>query len=143
MFIGEYRHNLDAKNRIIIPSKYRDELGATFIVTLGLDGCLTIYSYEQWSRLLEELKKLPDTKKESRMYRRLIIAKASECELDKQGRIQLPSHLVKGAQMQKECVVVGVSEHVEIWALETWNAFYEEASASFEDIAEKLTDFMV
>lgn len=143
MFIGEYRHNLDTKNRIIIPSKYREELGDTFIVTLGLDGCLTIYSHQQWFHLLEELKKLPDTKKESRMYRRLIIAKACECELDKQGRIQLPSHLVKGANMEKECVVVGVSEHVELWSLASWEAFYDEASASFEDIAEKLTDFMV
>lgn len=143
MFIGEYRHNLDAKNRIIIPSKYRDELGLNFIVTRGLDGCLTIYTMEQWSVIMEQLRKLPSTKKETRLYTHMLTAKATECELDKQGRIQLPSYLISEAHLEKECVVVGVSDHVEIWSNTRWDEYYQKASESFEDIAEQLTDFLI
>ncbi len=142
MFMGEYRHSLDAKNRIIIPAKFREELGNTFIVTKGLDGCLTIYTENEWEKIIERLEKLPTTKKEARQYVRYLTSKASECEIDGQGRIQLPQVLVASAEMKKKCVVVGAADHVEIWAEERWNAYEEEASESFESIAETLTEYL-
>lgn len=142
MFMGEYRHSLDAKNRIIIPAKFREELGNTFIVTKGLDGCLTIYTETEWQKVIEQLEKLPTTKKEVRQYIRYLTSKASECEIDGQGRIQLPQVLVTFADMKKKCVVVGAADHVEIWSEERWNAFDEEAGESFEAIAESLTEYL-
>ena len=142
MFMGEYRHSLDAKNRMIIPAKFRDELGNTFVVTKGLDGCLTVYTSNQWTKIIEQLEKLPTTKKEARQYVRYLTSKARECELDGQGRIQLPQVLVAAADIKKKCVVVGAADHVEIWSEERWNAYEEEAAASFESIAETLTEYL-
>ncbi len=142
LFIGEYVHTLDSKNRIIMPSKFREDLGDSFIVTKGLDGCLTVYKMEQWKTLLEKLEQLPNTKKEARLYIRGLTAKATECLCDTQGRIQLPSFLVKEADLLKQCVFVGVADHVELWSKERWDAYYEDASATFDDIAESLTEFL-
>lgn len=142
MFIGEYKHNLDVKGRIIIPAKFRENFGSSMIVTRGLDGCLTLYSLEQWQTILAQLKKLPTTKRESRMYMHMITAKAAEVSLDNQGRILLPQSLVEAATLEKECVVIGVVDHVEIWDQTLWQSYYDKASDSFEDIAESLTDFI-
>jgi|SRR5690554_4416433 len=142
MFIGEYKHNLDAKGRIIIPAKFRENFGSSMVVTRGLDGCLTLYSLEQWQTILAQLKKLPTTKRESRMYMHMITAKAAEVSLDNQGRILLPASLVEAATLSKECVVIGVVDHVEIWDQDLWQTYYDKASDSFEDIAESLTDFI-
>ncbi len=143
MFIGEYKHNLDAKGRIIITDKFRDQFKESMIVTRGLDGCLTVYSPEQWDQILTQLKKLPSTKRESRMYMHMITAKAAECVLDNQGRILLPAGLIDAASLKKECVVLGVVDHVEIWDQNLWNQYYNKASDSFEEIAESLTDFIL
>lgn len=143
MFIGEYQHNCDTKGRIIIPVKFRDEFGPSMIITRGLDGCLTLYSHDQWQTIIDQLRKLPSTKRESRMYMHMLTAKAAEVSLDNQGRILIPQTLQKEANLQKECVIVGVVDHVEIWDKATWDAYYEKASDSFEDIAETLTDFIV
>ena len=142
MFIGEYQHNLDAKGRIIIPSRFRDELHATFILTRGLDGCLTIYSQEQWEKLFIEINKLPTTKKAARQYIRMLTSTASECTLDNQGRIQIPSFLSKPVNISKECVVIGANDHIEIWDKATWESYYLEASDSFEEVAENLSDLL-
>ena len=139
--MGEYQHNLDTKGRIIIPAKFRDELGDTMVVTRWLDGCLAIYTMEQWQSLYEKLRTLPSTKREARRFTHMIMAKASECTLDTQGRIRLPQPLIQEASLEKACVVIGVSDHVEIWDQEKWNEYYEVASESFEDIAESLTEF--
>ncbi len=139
--MGEYQHNLDTKGRIIIPAKFRDELGDTMVVTRWLDGCLAIYTMEQWQSLYEKLQTLPSTKREARRFTHMIMAKASECTLDTQGRIRLPQPLIQEASLEKACVVIGVSDHVEIWDQEKWNEYYEVASESFEDIAESLTEF--
>lgn len=143
MFMGEYRHSLDAKGRLIIPARFRDELKENFVVTRGLDGCLTIYTQEQWMCVFEQLKKLPNTKRETRMYIHMLTSKAMECNPDNQGRILLSATLIEEAKIEKECVIVGVADHVEIWAKERWESYYAEASESFEDIAESLTDFLV
>lgn len=141
MFMGEFQHNLDTKGRIIIPAKFRDELGEEMVVTRWLDGCLAIYTMDKWRNLYEKLQTLPSTKREARRFTHMIMAKASECTLDSQGRIRVPAPLIKEASLEKECVVIGVSDHVEIWDKNRWNEYYEVASESFEDIAESLTEF--
>ena len=142
MFIGEYKHNLDSKGRIIIPSKFRDELHSTFVLARGLDSCLTIYSIEQWNKMFEEINKLPTTKKNARSYVRMLTSTASECTPDNQGRIQIPSFLSKPVNITKECVVIGANNHVEIWDKATWDAYYQDASNNFEEIAENLSELI-
>ena len=143
MFIGEYSHNIDAKGRVIIPSKFRDELQDSFILTRGLDGCLTIYSKKQWDKLFEEINKLPTTRKAARQYIRVLTSGASEVSLDNQGRIQVPSFLLKAVSLKKECYVIGANDHVEIWDRDVWDNYYAEASESFEDVAENISDFFL
>lgn len=143
MFIGEYAHNLDSKGRIIIPSKFREELHTSFILTRGLDGCLTIYSIDQWNKIFAELNKLPSTKQATRQYIRMLTTGATECTLDNQGRIQIPSFLAKPVHIEKECVVVGVNDHIEIWDKATWESYYEKANESFEEVAESLSEFLI
>lgn len=143
MFMGEYAHNIDKKGRIIIPAKFREELGLKVIITRGLDGCLNGYTKEQWELIYEQLLKLPSTKKDARMFVRMMTSKAAECEIDSQGRVLLPSTLIAIAEIEKECVIIGAANHIEIWAKERWESMDEEANANFEDIAESLTDFML
>lgn len=142
MFIGEYQHNLDAKGRIIVPSKFREELHSTFYLTRGLDGCLTIYSLKQWEKMFEEVDKLPTTKKVARQYVRMLTSSATECTLDNQGRIQIPSYLSKPVNITKECIVVGANDHIEIWDKTTWETYYTDASNSFEEVAENLSELI-
>ena len=143
MFIGEYRHNLDTKGRIIVPAKFREQLSNNIILTRGLDGCITIYTLDQWKEIYEQLKKLPSTKREARMYIHMLTSKAAEVEIDRQGRILIPAGLIKEAKIEKESVIVGAFDHIEIWAENAWDSYYKEASESFEDIAESLTDFIL
>ncbi len=142
MFIGEYEHNLDAKGRIIIPSKFRDELHSSFILTRGLDGCLTIYSLEQWNKIFERINKLPTTKKAVRQYTRVLTSNACECQLDNQGRILIPANLTAPVGIKKECVIVGANDHIEIWDKESWENYFNEANESFEEVAENLSDLL-
>ncbi len=142
MFIGEYQHNLDTKGRIVIPGKFREELHTTFILTRGLDGCLTIYSLKQWEKMFEEVNKLPTTKKAARQYVRMLTSTATECTLDSQGRIAIPSFLSKPVNIVKECVVIGANDHIEIWDKQTWENYYADASNSFEEIAENLNELI-
>lgn len=142
MFIGEYKHNLDTKGRIIIPSKFREELHTTFILTRGLDGCLTIYSLKQWEKMFEEVNKLPTTKRAARQYVRMLTSTATECTLDNQGRIAIPSFLSKPVNITKECVVIGANDHIEIWDKDTWDNYYVDASNNFEEVAEHLSELL-
>lgn len=141
-FLGEYRHSIDAKNRLIIPAKFRESLGDTFYVTRGLDGCLAVYTEESWQERLNELAKLPQTRREARQYVRSITSKAVEGTFDKQGRLQLPEFLVRIAGIEKQCVIVGVSDYFEIWSEERWDAFDAQADENFEADAEELTQFL-
>ncbi|HEX6594835.1 MAG TPA: division/cell wall cluster transcriptional repressor MraZ [Bacillota bacterium] len=141
MFMGEFQHNIDAKGRIIVPSKFRDELGATFVVTRGLDRCLFAYPLHEWKLLEEKLKKLPITKKDARAFTRFFFSGAVECEVDKQGRINIPQPLRAYAALSKQCVIIGVSNRIELWSLENWETYFNEAEESFADIAENLIDF--
>lgn len=141
MLLGEFQHNLDSKGRLIIPSKFREDLGERFIVTRGLDGCLFGYPMESWSLLESKLRELPLAKKETRAFTRFFYSGATECELDKQGRANIPQHLRDYANLDKECFVVGVSTRFEIWSAEKWNDFSKATSEIFDDIAEDMLDF--
>ena len=138
MFMGEYHHNIDDKGRLIIPAKFRDELGNKFIVTRGLEKCLYVYSESEWNNIVAKLKTLPFTKKDVRIFIRSFFSGATECEFDRQGRINITSPLISYAGINKECVVIGANDRLEIWSLEGWNNFFLENSEKIEDIAENL-----
>ena len=131
MFMGEYNHTIDAKGRLIIPSKFRDKLGDEFVVTKGLDGCLFVYDNAEWSAFEEKLKSLPLTNKDARQFVRFFLAGATLAEVDKQGRILVPSTLREFAALEKEVVLVGVASRVEIWSKARW-----EDAASYDDMEE-------
>lgn len=141
MFMGEFQHNIDIKGRIIVPAKFREGLGEQFVVTRGLDQCLFIYPQAEWLEVEEKLKKLPLTKKDARAFTRFFFSGAVECEVDKQGRINLPSSLRTYAELEKECVVIGVSDRVEVWAKDVWDTYFAKSQESFSEIAENLMDF--
>lgn len=125
-----------------MPAKFREELGEHVVVNRGLDGCLYVYTVEQWQAVYEKLSTLPSTNKDARMYQRMMLSKAAECEMDGQGRILIPSSLVALAGLEKECLIIGVANHLEIWSKERWERLEEEQSASFEEAAEHLSGLM-
>ena len=139
MFIGQYNHTIDDKGRIIIPSKIRNDLGNNFIVTRGLDGCLFIYSNTEWENIINKYKNLPDTK-EKRNFLRVFLSGASICEYDKQGRINIAQPLMTYAGLEKECVIIGVNDRIEIWSKEKWDAFMNDNIDNLSDISENLFD---
>ncbi|HLR74635.1 MAG TPA: division/cell wall cluster transcriptional repressor MraZ [Virgibacillus sp.] len=141
MFMGEFQHNIDSKGRIIVPAKFREELGETFVVTRGLDKCLFVYPMDEWKALEEKLKKLPLTKKDARAFTRFFFSGAVECEVDKQGRINIPSPLRTYASLEKECVIIGVSNRIECWSRSVWEEYFAQSEESFSEIAENLMDF--
>ena len=123
MLMGEFHHNIDEKNRLIIPSKFRSELGDSFVITRGLDDCLFVYSIKEWENIVNKLKNLPFTKKDARNFARFFLSGAVQSEFDKQGRIIITSPLVHYANLTKECVIIGVNERLEIWSKERWEEF--------------------
>lgn len=138
MLMGEYRHNIDDKGRLIIPAKLREELGNNCVITRGLDGCLFIYPNEEWQKIVAKLNTLPFTKKDARNFTRFFLSGAQESEFDKQGRINITSPLVSYADLSKECVIIGVNDRIEIWSSENWDKFMNINSDSLSDIAENL-----
>ena len=138
MFIGEYHHSVDDKGRLIIPSKFRDELGTKFIITRGIENCLFVYSLDSWNEIVRKIESLPFTKKDARTFARFFLSGASEAEFDKQGRINITSPLISYANITKECVVIGTGDRLEIWSEESWNDFFTSAKDSMSDIAENL-----
>ncbi len=141
MLMGEFQHTLDDKSRLIIPAKFRQELGEKFVITRGLDGCLFGYAPKTWEQLEEKLSSLPLAKKEARTFVRFFYSAATECEVDKQGRVKIPLPLKKHGQLEKDCIVIGVSNRIEIWDAARWLAFSEEAAESFDEISENMIDF--
>ncbi|MGG3466568.1 division/cell wall cluster transcriptional repressor MraZ [Neobacillus pocheonensis] len=141
MFMGEYHHSIDNKGRMIVPSKFRDELGEMFIITRGLDQCLFGYPLSEWELIEEKLKGLPLTKKDARAFTRFFFSGATESELDKQGRINIPAPLLQYAKLEKECVILGVSNRIEIWSKQIWEDYFTESEESFAEIAENMIGF--
>ena len=138
MLMGEYHHNIDEKGRLIIPSKFRSDLGEKFIITRGLDKCLFVYSEEEWNKLIAKLKTLPFTNKDARNFTRFFLSGATANEFDRQGRINISSSLVNYANLTKECVIIGANDRLEIWSEELWNNFIESNEDNLSDIAENL-----
>ena len=120
---GQYQHSIDAKGRLFIPAKLREELGETFYVTMGMDGCLSVYSDASWAKFTEKFESLPYTKTKSM---RALFANAAKCEPDAQGRILIPAKLRAYAALEKDVVVIGVSNRAEIWNAERWQAVEDE-----------------
>lgn len=144
MFYGEYDHTLDRKGRLIIPAKFRQLIKEHFIekffITRGLDKCLFMFAEEEWRTQEQKFRSMPFTKPEARKFNRLYFSGAAEIIPDKQGRILIPQYLKNFAEIKKEIVIVGISSRIEIWASNRWKEFYESASKSFEEVAEKLIE---
>lgn len=144
MFMGEYHHTIDDKGRLTIPSKIRYELGETFIVTRGLDGCLFVYPRNEWNSIISKYKELPNTQ-DARNFMRFFLSGAIECDFDKQGRINISAPLTKYAELIKDCVVIGVNDRLEIWDKARWEGFISTNEEHLSEIADKLfsTNFPV
>ena len=120
MFMGEYNHTIDAKGRLIIPAKFREVLGDEFVVTKGMDGCLFVFDNSEWQAFAEKLRSLPMIDKEVRQFTRFFLAGAASVEVDKQGRILIPSVLREFADITKDAVLIGVGSRIEIWSKDRW-----------------------
>ena len=138
MFKGEYNHSVDAKGRLIIPAKFREALGEEFVVTKGLDGCLFIYSQEEWKNIEETFRNTPLTTKDARKFTRFFFAGAADCELDKQGRILIPANLREYAGLEKDVVLAGVFNKIEIWSKERW--MDDGVCDDMDEIAERMAE---
>jgi MraZ protein len=138
MFKGEYNHTIDTKGRVIIPAKFRDKLGEAFVITKGLDGCLYGYANEDWQVFEDKLSSLSITNKDSRQFTRFFLAGAADCEVDKQGRILIPSVLREFAGLEKDVVLVGVSRRIEIWNKEKWSEITAQYDDNMDEIAANL-----
>jgi len=139
MLSGEYNHNIDAKGRLIIPSKFRSQLGDTVVITKGIEHCLLVFTEKDWSDFTLELRKLPRSSK-TRNYLRYTVGSADEVAIDKMGRVLLSPSLRQHAFLDKDVVLVGVLDRIEIWDKETWDRQNDEVGESIEDITEELTE---
>jgi len=140
MFIGEYSHTVDTKGRMNIPSKFREKLGELFYVTKGLDNCLFIFPEEEWKIFEDKLKTLPLTNKNARAFVRLFFSGATECSLDKQGRINIPQPLRTHGGITKDVQVIGVGTRIEIWSTENWETYNNPDNISYDEIAEQMAE---
>ena len=131
MFMGEYNHTIDAKGRLIIPAKFREVLGDEFVVTKGMDGCLFVFDNSEWQVFAEKLRSLPMIDKEVRQFTRFFLAGVASVEVDKQGRILLPSVLRDFAGITKDTVLIGVGSRIEIWSKDRW-----EGTVTYQDMDE-------
>ena len=137
MFMNEYSHSIDAKGRMILPARFREELGENFILSRGLDECLVIYPADRWESMTDKLRKLPSTKKAVRELRRFLIGQSMEVECDRQGRILIPANLQAYAKLTKEAKIIGVGDTIEIWNPEIHESL-EDSGEDMSDLAESL-----
>ena len=135
--MGEFHHNLDTKGRLILPAKIRENLGEKFIITKGIDKCLFVYPLNEWESIIQKYRGLPNTK-EARDFMRFFLSGASECEFDRLGRINISEPLLKYASLNRECVIIGVNERLEIWNKDLWDNFVLENEKNFSNIADHL-----
>ena len=140
MFFGNYSHSLDDKGRLVIPRKMRDELGYKIYIMKGYDGALSIYKEEAFVKLVEELERLSFNKKENRDYLRLKLASVTDLDVDKMGRVQLPQALLTKHRIGKDVVVLGVSDHIEVWDAKKYQEYLASIEDNFEEIAERLSE---
>lgn len=143
MFIGEFRHNIDAKGRIAIPAKFRTKLSGGAIITKGLDNshCIYVLTMKEWEVFAQKIVSSSVGKADSRALSRHVLSGASDVELDSQGRILIPDYLKKYAGLNKEVAVVGVYNRMEIWDVKAWSDYKAKTESQSEEIAEKLSEF--
>lgn len=137
MFMGEYHHTMDNKGRITIPAKIREDLGNTFFMTRGLEGCLYVYPKENWDNIIAKYKEIPDTR-DKRYFMRIFLSGAVNCELDSQGRVNIPLPLIEYAKLEKECLIIGVDDRLEIWSKTEWDIFINANENNLSDLADTL-----
>jgi MraZ protein len=135
MFMGEYRHGIDEKGRLTMPSKYRELVGKSFVLTKGLDGCLFVYPIQEWQSLTDAIERLPLTNPSARAFIRIFLAGACESELDRQGRFLIPSSLREYAALERDAVVCGVGNRLEVWSVDRWEKYVSSTSSSFTELA--------
>lgn len=140
MLIGEYSHSIDTKGRLIMPAKLKEDIGEKFIITKGLDGCLFVYSQKEWQAFEEKLRTLSTYQRDARALTRFFLAGATECETDKQGRFLIASNLREFAGLEKEVVIIGVLDKIEIWSKDKWLKYSEEENMAADEIAEKMAN---
>ena len=140
MLMGEYMHTIDAKGRVILPADFRSELGDAFVITKGLDSCLFIYGQAAWETLSGKLRQLPLGKQQARDFTRFFFSSARTLDCDRQGRFLVPGTLRAYAGLQKEVVLIGVSDRVELWDRDAWTRYNDEINPSVTEIAAQLTD---
>ena len=138
MFFGTYTPKLDEKGRLFLPAKFRDELTEGLVVTRGQERCLTVWSLEDFGKLTDRLREAPVTQKSTRDYVRMLFAAASQEVPDKQGRISIPAPLREYASLERECVVIGIYDRIEIWEPRAWTAYTEQQESAFSDIQEEI-----
>ena len=143
MFMGEYNHTIDTKGRMIIPAKIREQLGDLCIVTKGLDDCLAIYTQEAWKKISDALQSQSSTKASVRALKRFVFGSAAELEYDKQGRVLIPVPLREYASLEKQAVIVGAGDHVEIWSREKYDYYDDQVAESMEELVEGLEGIML
>ncbi len=141
MFIGEYQHNIDVKGRMAVPAKFRGKLGLGAVITRGLDKCLFIFAAKEWDVLANKINALPLSQSSSRAFSRFIMSGATDVEFDAQGRVLIPEHLRKYANLTKSTIVTGVFNRIEIWNENDWKEYKNKTESSSEEIAEKLSGF--
>ena len=138
MLIGEYKHTIDSKKRLAVPSRLRKELGSKIVITKGLDNCLFLFPSNQWSKLVEKLSELPIGQRDTRGFSRMMLAGASEVKLDRLGRILIPDYLKQYAGLKKNTIIAGVHNRLEIWDEGKWNLFKEHTEKDIDNMAERL-----
>lgn len=143
MFIGQYTNSIDSKGRIIMPAKYRNKVSNELVIARGLDGCLALYPIEKWQEIAAKLTSLPTTKKKARDYARALLSSAADIQLDSKGRINIPDNLLKLANLDKNCLIIGMGDYIELWDADRWSDYNIELDESFEEIAEELVDFEI
>lgn len=141
MLVGTYEHKLDTKGRVVLPSRFRQELGSGVVCTLGIDKCISLYSTDKWDKVLEKLQQLPFSKGKSRDLLRLMLSSASELQVDNAGRILVPNFLRSHAELEQDITLIGVSDHVELWDSGKWNSYRSKVLDVLPEIAEDVEGF--
>lgn len=142
MFLGEYQYLLDEKKRLAIPSKFRKALKEKAIITRGLDGCLFLYPKKEWQKLAEKLGKLPLGQADARGFQRMMLSGAMEVEIDNLGRILIPDYLKEYADLKKRVIIIGLYNHLELWAEEKWQEYQKESEKEIGNMAERLSQLV-
>jgi len=138
MFLSHYRHTVDKKGRIVIPSEFRDALGDIIYLTPGIEPCIFVYPQEEWEKLYRKVALLPLTQKDARDFMRLFLSSAAAVEVDPQGRVMVPMHLRKYAQIDSKVVLLGVGNRVEVWSEESWDDYFRKIQGNFEAITQSI-----